>query len=401
VTAIFPASESLATGAPVHACAGPASERSSKASGYAASIGQGWGHGTSLTWSVSRYPGSLAAEAVDGAFESALREWARHAGIQFTRTGQLRARRNLEFVFGSGDHGDSYPFPGDRTMLAHAFYPAGVNPEPIAGDIHFNADEPWSEGGDRDLYSAALHEIGHSLGLTHSGTPGAVMYPYYRQLTSLNEEDVRELQALYGPPSDARLSIEVSGPQSTPGVSVILSGTVSGGSGDVSVAWSANGASGSAPGGRNWTATSVPVVGGSNEIRISAIDSAGNEAVRIHRLTQSDAPVVSVPSPAPPVSVPAVPAASGDRVPPVLTIASPAGTIYQTAGAKLRISGTARDNSAVTEVTWECGGSGGTAQGTTAWSAEVPLYIGDNSIVVRARDASGNSAWRSILVIRR
>jgi hypothetical protein len=55
----------------------------------------------------------------------------------------------------------------------------------------------------------------------------------------------------------------------------------------------------------------------------------------------------------------------------------------------------------VTEVTWESGGASGTAQGTSSWTAEVPLLVGDNSIVIRARDAAGNTGWRSLLVIRR
>jgi hypothetical protein len=65
------------------------------------------------------------------------------------------------------------------------------------------------------------------------------------------------------------------------------------------------------------------------------------------------------------------------------------------------VKGTASDNVAVAKVTWQAVGSSGTATGTGNWAAgSIPLYVGDNSIVVRAYDAAGNSSWKSLLVIR-
>ena len=46
-------------------------------------------------------------------------------------------------------------------------------------------------------------------------------------------------------------------------------------------------------------------------------------------------------------------------------------------------------------------GSSGTASGTTAWNASVPLLVGTNVVTVRAYDAAGNSAWRSLTIVRR
>ena len=104
----------------------------------------------------------------------------------------------MDILFARGSHGDGYPFDGAGATLAHTFYPAPPNPEPIAGDMHLDADEPWRSGANVDLYSVALHEAGHALGLGHSDRPGAVMYPYYKLSTGLTDDDIAGIRALYG-----------------------------------------------------------------------------------------------------------------------------------------------------------------------------------------------------------
>src|ERR1017187_9356505 len=99
---------------------------------------------------------------------------------------QWGARRSLSLRGAGGGFG-------------HTFYPAPINGEPIAGDMHFDADESWHAGTNTDLFSVALHETGHALGLGHSSNPVAVMYPYYRMQTGLTSDDIAGIQALYGP----------------------------------------------------------------------------------------------------------------------------------------------------------------------------------------------------------
>lgn len=52
------------------------------------------------------------------------------------------------------------------------------------------------------LFAVAAHELGHSLGLSHSRDPSAVMYPNYRSHSStqysLAKDDVLGIRSLYG-----------------------------------------------------------------------------------------------------------------------------------------------------------------------------------------------------------
>jgi len=72
-----------------------------------------------------------------------------------------------------------------------------------------------------------------------------------------------------------------------------------------------------------------------------------------------------------------------------------------TTAPSVTISGIASDNVGLTLVSWATSfGTAGVATGTTAWSAAIPLLVGNNSVTVRAVDAAGNAGWRSIVIAR-
>uniref|UniRef100_A0A8C5EHB4 interstitial collagenase n=1 Tax=Gouania willdenowi TaxID=441366 RepID=A0A8C5EHB4_GOUWI len=102
------------------------------------------------------------------------------------------------------EHGDFYPFDGPDGILAHAFPPSPG----IGGDAHFDEDETFTFRADRGyvLFLVAAHEFGHSLGLSHSDDPGALMYPVYSYSNPdtfvLPRDDVNGIQHLYGPNPD-------------------------------------------------------------------------------------------------------------------------------------------------------------------------------------------------------
>jgi len=96
------------------------------------------------------------------------------------------------------------------------------------------------------------------------------------------------------------------------------------------------------------------------------------------------------------------PGSPADTTPPALTIVSPSGGTTSTSLDSITFQGTATDNTAVTSVTWSTNmGASGTATGTAQWTAKIALITGYNTVTIRAFDASGNSAWRSVVVSRR
>jgi hypothetical protein len=189
--------------------------------------------------------------------------------------------------------------------------------------MHFDASESWSVGTSTDLFSVALHETGHALGLGHTSNPGAVMYPYYRMQTGLTSDDIAGIQALYGPvvappaapPATPPVQPPVTPPvvppvtppvappvqpptsaDSTPpslsilspgltmvatsSASIAVSGTASDNVGVAVVKWTtSNGYSGTAAGTGTWSA-SVPLLVGTNVVTIRAFDAAGNSSWR-------------------------------------------------------------------------------------------------------------------------
>jgi len=322
---VMPASADLVAGNPVIGCAGPITD--SGPIGEYVLAGKGWSKDASGWVSLQYFFQSLTdkvdASSVRGEIERAFREWEKYANIRLSPASQANAVRTIAIQFARGAHGDAYPFDGAGSVLAHTFYPAPPNAEPIAGDMHFDADENWHVGTTLDLFTVALHEAGHALGLGHSSLPGAVMYPYYRFATGLMSDDIAGLHALYGFPGAA---------------------------------------------------------------------------------TPTQPPVQPLPQPPgqPPVQPPAQPPAKPDTTPPSISITSPGSSIVSTSSASLHIAGTAADNVGVTAVKWSTSsGDAGTASGAGAWSADVPLLVGNTVITVRAFDAAGNSGWRAITVVRR
>jgi hypothetical protein len=90
------------------------------------------------------------------------------------------------------------PLGPDALAVTAPFDPKGGT---LAGDIIFNTTAPWGVGpaAKYDLFTAALHEAGHALGLGDSADPASAMYAGYSGTrTGLSAGDAANVRALYG-----------------------------------------------------------------------------------------------------------------------------------------------------------------------------------------------------------
>uniref|UniRef100_A0A8C9Z301 interstitial collagenase n=1 Tax=Sander lucioperca TaxID=283035 RepID=A0A8C9Z301_SANLU len=167
----------------------------------------------SLTYRIENYTPDMSVSEVDDSIEKALQVWAKVTPLRFTRIYSGTADIMISFA-----HGDNYPFDGPDGTLAHAFAP-GLG---IGGDAHFDDDENFTFRSNRGyvLFIVAAHEFGHSLGLSHSDDPGALMYPVYSYRNPdtfvLPRDDVNGIQSLYGRNSVKDPSVDKPQPPTTP-----------------------------------------------------------------------------------------------------------------------------------------------------------------------------------------
>ncbi|XP_039072486.1 neutrophil collagenase [Hyaena hyaena] len=156
---------------------------------------------TNLTYRITKYTTKLPETEVEYAIKEAFELWTKPSRLTFTQISQGEADIKIAFV--QRDHGDNSPFDGPNGILAHAFQPG----QGIGGDAHFDEEETWTtDSNNYNLFLVAAHEFGHSLGLSHSTDPGALMYPTYafREPSNytLPQDDINGIQAIYGPSSN-------------------------------------------------------------------------------------------------------------------------------------------------------------------------------------------------------
>ncbi|XP_053659265.1 matrix metalloproteinase-2-like [Anopheles marshallii] len=153
-----------------------------------------------ITYFIANWSSKVGEDAVAKFMAKAFGEWSKYSKLRFVRVYDPSA--DIIVGFGSGHHGDNYPFDGPGNVLAHAFYPYEMNA--YGGDVHFDEDENWKENSTHlsegvDFYSVAIHELGHSLGLAHSPVYTSLMFPYYKGIAqgTLDYDDILAMYQLY------------------------------------------------------------------------------------------------------------------------------------------------------------------------------------------------------------
>jgi hypothetical protein len=424
VAYIFPADAALTTENEMIPCVGMLTAAGPV--GQYANIVHGWDLNSDQMAHLGYVFGTLTskvpAQTVESEILRAMNAWSAVTNVVFEPGTSATAMRTILVKFASGAHGDSYPFDGPGGVLGHTFYPVPINSESIAGDIHLDADENWHAGGDLDIYTVALHELGHAIGLGHTDNPGDVMYPYYHRGAQLSANDIGAARELYGVPGNVAPGTETA-PQTPVTVTTTaapapapapvpvpapakpmsltlnavpsqgaaaqtsISGTVTGGTAPLTVQFQTDKgytgkASVSASG--TWSAAGVALVAGSNTITVTAFDSSHQTVSQSEQVNRA----ASAPS-----------AGTG---PVSVQITSPSAAVSTAKGTSISVGGVSAGGTGITQVAWQTStGQSGTADGTDHWVAtNIPLMTGTNTVVIKAYDAAGGSAWASVVVVR-
>jgi len=174
-----------------------------------------FGTGATVTWSLMSTGTSCAAEfagctissfssfmpaGYHAAVTSAFAAWSSVANLTF-----MEVADGGEAFNAPGTSGDirlgGHTFDGPSGTLAHGFYPPN-NGNTAAGDIHFDTAETWKigfGGPGFDIFQVLAHEIGHALGLDHTGVAGSLMNPFYTEAFSGPQaDDIAGMQFIYG-----------------------------------------------------------------------------------------------------------------------------------------------------------------------------------------------------------
>lgn len=156
--------------------------------------------GTNISGVASSLSSVLAEAGPSGelALLEAFQTWADYANINFG----LVADGGEAFGIGKAIQDDprfgdirigARPLDSDVIAITSPFDYFNT----YSGDVVLNSSQPI--GSAYNLYTVALHEAGHALGLPDNNDPTSVMYEYYNGTNgSLSASDIAAIQALYG-----------------------------------------------------------------------------------------------------------------------------------------------------------------------------------------------------------
>lgn len=161
-----------------------------------------------VRYAIDREPPlDVPAEVAEAAVHAAFEAWAGvpAAPLRFEFVGPVDPSddeaRDLNVVHWTRGE---YPFTNEALALTAVVYEVETG-RIVDADIYVDeVAHGWrpGEGFRYDLQSSLTHEVGHLLGLGHSSTREATMYPslgpYTRAKRTLDDDDIEGLRFLYG-----------------------------------------------------------------------------------------------------------------------------------------------------------------------------------------------------------
>ena len=151
--------------------------------------------------------GGISVSAWQTAIAAAFASWSAVSDLTFVLVADNGAAFDAATTSGDIRLG-AHAFDSAGGVLAHGFYPP-INGLSAAGDIHFDIAEAWEigfAGPGFDIFQVAAHEIGHAIGLDHTGVAGSLMNAFYSEaFAGPQADDIAGAVFLYGraaaPPS--------------------------------------------------------------------------------------------------------------------------------------------------------------------------------------------------------
>jgi hypothetical protein len=158
---------------------------------------------SNLFSAFSQIPGVTSASQWQNIILKAAQQWAQQTNLNFSLVGDDgESAGSGAYQQGNSRFGDirigGYAFGSSCNWLASTFYPPSVNNYSVAGDVAFNTGYCFNIGSTYDLFTVAMHEIGHALSLACSGCSSAVMYGTYNgAFTALGSDDIAGIRSVY------------------------------------------------------------------------------------------------------------------------------------------------------------------------------------------------------------
>ncbi|CAK7317881.1 Neutrophil collagenase [Vulpes lagopus] len=149
---------------------------------------------TNLTYRIIKYTPQLSEASVETAIQKAFQVWSNVSPLTFTKVSQGEADIRITFIMVTIRH---LTDPMESSLMP--FSRAKVLEEMFTLMQKKHGPKILT---DYNLFLVAAHEFGHSLGLSHSTDPGALMYPNYvfhdPSTYTLPQDDINGIQTIYG-----------------------------------------------------------------------------------------------------------------------------------------------------------------------------------------------------------